>query len=95
MNRVTVQLEGMMCGMCESHVKDAIRNGIPDAREVSASHTTNIATFTMENDMPKGMIQHELKSAIEPTGYRVLSVTTEAGVRPAKKKGLFGLGRKK
>ena len=94
MTQVTVQLEGMMCGMCESHVKDAIRKGIPDAKDVAASHTTNIATFYMENDMPKGMIQHELKSAIEPTGYKVLSVKTQTGVQPAKKKGIFGFGKK-
>ena len=94
MTQVTVQLEGMMCGMCESHVKDAIRKGIPDAKDVSASHSANTAAFYMENDMPKGMIQHELKSAIEPTGYKVLSVKTESGVQPAKKKGLFRFGKK-
>ena len=94
MTQVTVQLEGMMCGMCESHVKDAIRKGIPDAKDVTASHATNIATFYMDNDMPKGMIQHELKSAIEPTGYKVLSVKTQTGVQPAKKKVIFGFGKK-
>lgn len=94
MTQVTVQLEGMMCGMCESHVKDAIRKGIPDAKDVSASHTTNIATFFLESDLPKGMIQHELKTAIEPTGYRVLSVKTEAGVQAEKKKKGFRFGKK-
>ena len=94
MTQVTVQLEGMMCGMCESHVKDAIRKGIPDAKDVTASHTTNVAAFYMENDMPKGMITHEIKAAVEPTGYRVLSVKTEAGVAPVRKKGVFGFGKK-
>lgn len=94
MTQVTVQLEGMMCGMCESHVKDAIRKGIPDAKDVSASHTTNVAVFTLEHDMPKGMIRHELKSAIEPTGYQVLSVETQILTEPPKKKGLFGFGKK-
>ena len=94
MTQVTVQLEGMMCGMCESHVRDAIRKGIPDAKNVTASHVTNTAVFSLENDLPKGMIQHELKQAIEPTGYKVLSVNTEAGIAPAKKKGAFRFGRK-
>ena len=25
MNKITVKIDGMMCGMCESHVNDAIR----------------------------------------------------------------------
>ena len=94
MTQVMAQLDGMMCGMCESHVKDAIRKGIPDAKNVSASHVTNTAAFYMEQDMPKGMIQHELKAAIEPTGYKVLSVKVEAGVQPEKKKGGFRFGKK-
>lgn len=94
MTRVTVQLEGMMCGMCESHVKDAIRKGISDAKNITANHTTNVAEFTLDNDMPRAMIQHELHAAIDPTGYKVLSVKTETGVKPPEKKGLFGWGKK-
>ena len=94
MTQVTVQLEGMMCGMCESHVKDAIRKGIPDAKDVSASHTSNTAAFYMENDMPQAMIRHEIKTALAPTGYKVLSVKTETGIAPTKKKGIFGSRKK-
>ena len=94
MTQVTVQMEGMMCGMCESHVKDAIRKGIPDAKDVTASHSTNIASFYLENDLPKAMIRQELKTAVAPTGYKVLSVETQSGVSPAKKKNVFSFGKK-
>ena len=29
MNKITVKIDGMMCGMCESHVNDAIRRAFP------------------------------------------------------------------
>ena len=29
MIRITVQVDGMMCGMCEAHVNDGIRRALP------------------------------------------------------------------
>lgn len=29
MNKITVKIDGMMCGMCESHVNNAIRLWLP------------------------------------------------------------------
>lgn len=29
MVKTTLKIDGMMCGMCESHVNDAIRNAFP------------------------------------------------------------------
>ena len=37
MVQVTLEIDGMMCGMCEAHVGDAIRKQLPEARKVSAS----------------------------------------------------------
>ena len=37
MVQVTLKIDGMMCGMCEAHVGDAIRKQLPEARKVSAS----------------------------------------------------------
>ena len=36
MKRITMKIDGMMCGMCEAHVCDAIRKAVPSARKVSA-----------------------------------------------------------
>jgi len=38
MQKITVKLDGMMRGMCESHVNDAIRRAFP-AKKVTPSHS--------------------------------------------------------
>ena len=37
MIQTIVKVEGMMCGMCEAHVNDAIRKAVP-AKKVTSSH---------------------------------------------------------
>ena len=32
MIRITVKMDGMMCGMCEAHVNDALRRALPVKR---------------------------------------------------------------
>ena len=82
MNKVTVKIEGMMCGMCEAHICDTIRKAFPEAKKVKASKALKEATFLFEGtvDMEK------LKKAITDTGYTFIS----AGSEPYKKRGLFG-----
>ena len=29
MTQITIKIDGMMCGMCESHVNDAVRRAFP------------------------------------------------------------------
>lgn len=87
--KVTVTIDGMMCGMCESHIKDSIRKAIPDANKVNASHSKGEATFELPNEMPQAMVEHELHAAIDPTGYKVLSVKLGED-EPKKRRGLFG-----
>ena len=81
MNKITVKIDGMMCGMCESHVNDAIRRAFP-VKKVTSSHTKGETVILTETDIS----EEQLRAAIEPTGYRVLEVSTEE----YKKKGLFG-----
>ena len=38
MIKTTLEVEGMMCGMCESHVNEAIRKAL-DVKKVSSSHS--------------------------------------------------------
>ena len=33
MNKITVKIDGMMCGMCESHINDAVRRAFPVRRK--------------------------------------------------------------
>ena len=37
MVKTIVGVDGMMCGMCESHVNEAVRNAFP-IKKVSSSH---------------------------------------------------------
>ena len=73
MNKVTLKIEGMMCGMCEAHICDTIRKIVPDAKKVKASRAKKEATFLID-----GTVDHEkLKRAITDTGYTFVSAWSE------------------
>ncbi len=80
MIKITLQVDGMQCGMCESHVNDAIRRAFP-VKKVTSSHSKGQTVILTENDID----EQELKTAIDKTGYTVLSMARE----PYEKKGLF------
>ena len=82
MIKTTLKIEGMMCGMCEAHICDAIRKVFPFAKKVEASRRKKEASFLTED--PVDAIQ--LKAAIDETGYTCLEVNSEQYI----KKGLFG-----
>ena len=82
MNKITVKIDGMMCGMCEAHICDTIRRAFPDAKKVSASRKSGEATF-LSDGAPD---EETLKKAIADTGYTFVSVSSEE----YKKRGLFG-----
>lgn len=82
MNKITVKINGMMCGMCEAHIKDTIRREFPDAKKVAASKSSGEATFVTENPVD----EKKLTEAINATGYEFVSFASE----PYKKRGLFG-----
>ena len=82
MEKVTVKIDGMTCGMCEAHICDTIRKAFPDAKKVKASKSNGEATFSTDEPIDK----ERLERAITGTDYTFLSATSE----PHKKKGLFG-----
>ena len=45
MYETKVKIDGMMCGMCESHINDAIRNAF-SVKKVSASHSKGEEAIT-------------------------------------------------
>ena len=81
MIKTTVKIDGMSCGMCESHVNDTIRNHF-GVKKVNSSYKKGVAEILSEEEIS----EEKLKEALDPTGYRVLSVSSEE----YKKKGLFG-----
>ena len=80
MRKITVGIDGMMCGMCESHVNDAIRTKL-SVKKVSSSHKKGETVIISENPLTKETITE----ALNGSGYTVMDVTCE----PYEKKGLF------
>ncbi len=80
MTETTLKIDGMMCGMCESHVCDTIRSKFT-VKKVSASHSKGTATIIS----PEPLDEEALRKAIADTGYEVKSVEA----KPYEKHGLF------
>lgn len=73
MQKITLDIDGMKCSMCESHVCDAIRKSLPEAKKVKASALKNEAQFLLED----GLSTDAVVADIEKQGYRVLHVYSE------------------
>lgn len=80
MVKYTIAVDGMQCGMCESHVNDAIRQAFR-VKKVQSSHAKKQTVVLSETPLD----EQALKDLIHKTGYTALSVTSE----PYEKKGLF------
>ena len=81
MIKTTMKIDGMMCGMCEAHVCDAIRKAVPAAKKVAASRSKKGASFLTE----EAVDADSLKKAIDATGYTCLGIESA----PYEKKGWF------
>ncbi len=81
MQKVTMKVEGMMCGMCEAHVCDTIRAAFPSAKKVVASKNKQEASFLIEETPDTDV----LKAAVDATGYTCSDIT----LAPYEKKGWF------
>jgi copper chaperone CopZ len=84
MVKIVLKIDGMMCGMCESHINDAVRAAFA-VKKVTSSHTKGQTVILAEQDMD----EDTLRKVINQTGYTVLSVTKE----PYVKKRLFSFGK--
>lgn len=80
MMKITVGIEGMACGICETHINEAVRNAF-HVKKVTSSHTKKQTVILAEKNIP----EQELRSVVEKTGYHAISVCSE----PYEKKGLF------
>ena len=70
MNKITVKIDGMMCGMCEAHICDTIRKTFTDAKKAKASKANGEATFLTDEPID----EEKLEKAITNTGYTFVSV---------------------
>ena len=81
MLKITLGVDGMMCGMCEGHVNDAVRKAFP-VKKVTSSRSKKETTVLTETELD----EDALRTAISATGYEVGEIRKE----PWEKKGLFG-----
>lgn len=85
MTKTTLKIEGMMCGMCEAHVNDAIRNAF-DVKKVTSSHKDKETVVISENPLDKAILEATIKNL----GYELLDVSSEQ----YKKGGIFSFLKK-
>lgn len=87
MVQTTLKIDGMMCGMCESHINDAIRKDFP-VKKVTSSHGKGTCVILSENALDES----RLRDTIDATGYTLLDVQSA----PYEKKGgLAGIFHRK
>lgn len=85
MVELTLKIDGMKCGMCESHINDLVRR-VSGVKKITSSHAKGIAVVVMEDDTSVD----EIKNAISKDGYRVLGEES----KPYVKKSLFSFLKK-
>lgn len=72
MTQTTLKIDGMMCGMCESHMNDLIRKNFKVKKVTSsAKNGETVVISDAELDIPWA------KKAIKDIGYELLSYTSE------------------
>ena len=76
MLEITVQVDGMMCGMCEAHVNDAVRRAFP-VKKVRSSHTKGQTVLLTEEEIDP----ERLMAVINATGYEAKAVTQREAAR--------------
>ena len=87
MIQTTLKIDGMMCGMCESHINDAVRKDFP-VKKVTTSHSKGTCVILSEEPLDEA----KLRDTIDATGYTLLDIQSQ----PYEKKGgLAGLFHRK
>lgn len=83
MIKITLEVEGMHCGMCETHVNDLVRR-VAGVKKVKSSHAKGMTEVVAEDGVNTALI----KEAISKQGYGVGAVE----VQPYKRWGIFFKG---
>ena len=81
MYKTIAKVDGMRCGMCESHVNDVVRRNF-DVKKVNASHDKGEVVIVSEQPVD----EQKLRFVVGEQGYAVCMGTSEE----YNQKGLFG-----
>ncbi len=85
MIKITVGVEGMMCGMCEAHMNDAVRNNFK-VKKVESSHKEKKTVILTAEDIDK----QKMGEVVCSLGYTMTSFEKQE----QEKKGLFSFKKK-
>ena len=83
--KITIQVGGMVCGMCEAHVNDAVRRALP-VKKVSSRRAKKETVILAEQDIEDSLIE----AVVKESGYEFLGITREE----SKPRGLSRLFRR-
>ena len=72
MEKITVKIDGMMCGMCEAHINEAIR-GAFSVKKVKSNHSKGETIILSEEPLDEAAIRR----TIEATGYTIGEITSQ------------------
>lgn len=82
MIQTTIDIDGMMCEMCEAHINDAIRKNFT-VKSAKSNRKKKQCVVVSEEALDEAKI----RKVIGETGYDLLSISSE----PYQKKGFLGL----
>ena len=72
MTKVTLEIEGMACSMCESHINEAVRKAF-DVKKVSSSHSKNQTVILTEQEID----EQALRQVIDATRFHYVIQRTK------------------
>ena len=70
--RTVLEIDGMMCGMCESHMNDCLRNNF-DVKTVISSHKKGTTSILSKEPLD----EEKVKAEVDKIGYKVTGITVE------------------
>ena len=82
MIQTTIDIDGMMCEMCEAHINDATRRSFA-VKSAKSNRKKKQCVVVSEEALDEAKI----RKVIGETGYDLLSISSE----PYQKKGFLGL----
>ena len=76
MVKTVLKIDGMMCGMCESHMNNLIRN-LFQVKKVTSSAKDGETVIISEQELDMSKLETEIAGI----GYKLLSYTSEPYVK--------------
>lgn len=70
--KYTLEIKGMMCGHCEAHVNDAIKNSF-EVKSVNSDRTKNQTIVVASKELD----EEKIKTVVKEAGYDLVNISKE------------------